>query len=189
MPMNDRSTLAVDCIEAERVRLRNGRDDDADGLIETQIDARVRRFLGGARAEADVRAAVAAAGAAALLSAAGCYVVADRRDDDMLGMVTLGRRRPELPGHVQIRGDELELSYVFREHAWGRGYATEAARALLHCAAGQFPDQPVVIVTQAANAPALQLADGLGFTRVGTFEQFGATQVLASAPLGTFVRR
>ncbi|MFV8051877.1 GNAT family N-acetyltransferase [Mycobacterium sp. 48b] len=50
----------------------------------------------------------------------------------------------------------------------GRGYATEASRALLRCAAGQLADQPVVIVTQSANLAALRLADRLGFSRLGT---------------------
>ncbi|WP_454790264.1 GNAT family N-acetyltransferase [Mycolicibacterium lutetiense] len=180
--------LAVTHIEAERIHLRNGRDDDAEGLIDTQADERVRRFLGGPRAEADVRAVVAAAGAPTLLAADGCYVVADKESDAMLGMVTLGRRSPDLPGHVQEGGGELELSYVFRAHAWGRGYATEAARALLRCAAQQLADQPILIITQSANLAALRLAERLGFTRVETFEQFNAEQVLASAQLRTFLR-
>ncbi|TVX95120.1 GNAT family N-acetyltransferase [Mycolicibacterium porcinum] len=180
-------TFTAARIDAERVRLRKGCDDDAEGLIETQTNERVRRFLGGPRAEADVRAAVTSAGAAALLAAEGCYVVVDRESDHMLGMVTLDRRDPGLPGHVQDGGGELELSYVFRAQAWGRGYATEAARALLRCAAGQLSDQPVVIVTQAANLAALRLVDRLGFTRVGTFEEFGAEQVLATARLATFL--
>lgn len=180
-------TVTATRIDAERVRLRKGCDDDVAGLIETQIDERVRRFLGGPRAEADVHAALSSAGAAALLTAEGCYVVADRESDGMLGIVTLGRRDPGLPGHVQEGGGELELSYVFRVQAWGSGYAAEATRALLRCAAVQLVDQPVVIVTQAANQPALRLADRLGFTRVGTFEQFEAEQVLATARLATFL--
>ncbi|CRZ14300.1 GNAT family N-acetyltransferase [Mycolicibacterium neworleansense] len=179
--------LTANRIDAERVRLRRGRDDDAEGLIETQTDERVRRFLGGPRAEVDVRAAVVSVGAANLLAADGCYVVADRESDDMLGMVTLSRRDPELPGHVRAGGGELELSYVFRARAWGSGYASEAAHALLRCAAEQLADQPILIVTQAANLAALRLAGRLGFTQVGTFEQFNALQVLATAELGTFL--
>ncbi|OBB26216.1 hypothetical protein A5792_03660 [Mycolicibacterium peregrinum] len=43
-------------------------------------------------------------------------------------------------------------------------------------------------VTQAANLAALRLADRIGFTRVGAFEQFNAEQVLATARLGAFLR-
>ncbi|MCV7206936.1 N-acetyltransferase [Mycolicibacterium peregrinum] len=180
--------LTATRVDAERVILRKGCDDDAAGFIETQVDERVRRFLGGPRPEPDVRSMVAVAGAATLLAVDGCYVVADRESDEMLGMVTLGRRGPELPGHLPDGGGELELSYVFRATAWGRGYATEAARALLRCAAEQLVDQPIIIVTQAANQAALRLADRLGFTRVGAFEQFNAEQVLATASLGAFLR-
>jgi RimJ/RimL family protein N-acetyltransferase len=187
--MNDQSTVTTARIVAERVHLRKGRDDDAEGLIDTQTARQVRRFLGGPRAEAEVRAMVAAAGAATLLAADGCYVVADRESDAMLGMVTLGRRGPELPGHVLEGGDELELSYVFRAPAWGKGYATEAARALLLCAAKQLADQPIIVITQAANLAALRVADRLGFTRVDTFQQFDAEQVLATAQLRTFQRQ
>lgn len=59
-----------------------------------------------------------------------------------------------------------------------------------YCAAQQSNnvDQPIIIVTQAANQAALRLADRLGFTRVGAFEQFNAEQVLATASLGAFLR-
>ncbi|MFN6551107.1 GNAT family N-acetyltransferase [Mycolicibacterium septicum] len=185
--MDDRPILTATRIEADRLLLRKGRDDDGEGLVETQTDERVRRFLGGPRARAEFRATVTSVGAATLLAADGCYVAAERESGDMLGMVTLSRRDPELPGHVNERGGELELSYVFRVHAWGKGYAAEACRALLRCAAEQLADQPVVIVTQTANLAALRLADRLGFAQLGTFEQFDAEQVLAAARLGTFL--
>lgn len=35
----------------------------------------------------------------------------------MLGTMALNRRGPELPGHVQDGGNELELTYVFRHRA------------------------------------------------------------------------
>ncbi|WP_234787109.1 GNAT family N-acetyltransferase [Mycolicibacterium fortuitum] len=187
--MEDESMLTIASIDADRVHLRKGRDDDAEGLIETQTAGEVRRFLGGPRPEADVRAAVATVGAATLLAADGCYVVADKKSDVMLGMVTLSRRGPELPGHLHEGGGELELSYVFRAGAWGQGFATEAARALLRCTAQQLADQPIIIVTQLANQAALRLAHRLGFVPVTTFEQFNAQQVLATARLGTFLRQ
>jgi RimJ/RimL family protein N-acetyltransferase len=158
-------------------------------LVETQTDARVRRFLGGPRPEQDVRALVESVGAATLLSPAGCYIVAEKESDEMLGTMLLNRRDPDLPGHVIEAGNELELTYVFRPDAWGKGYATEAARALLRCAATELPDQPVVVITQTANRASLRLAGRLGFTPVGTFEQHNAEQMLATARLSAFLAR
>jgi RimJ/RimL family protein N-acetyltransferase len=158
--------LTATRIESARVRLREATNEDADGFIETQVDERVRRFLGVPHSEPNVRATLEAVGAAALLSRWGLYVVTSRESADMLGTMVLRRRGPELPGHLQDDGNELELGYVFRPHAWGNGYATEAARALLRCAAAELSDQPVVIVTQTVNRAARRVADRLGFSVV-----------------------
>lgn len=186
--VGDVTELRAVRLDGPRVRLRKARDDDAEGLIETQTDERVRRYLGGPRPVDDVRAVIESVGAATLLEAPGCYVVAAGDSDEMLGTVTLDRRRNDVPGHLDPGGYELELSYVFRPHAWGRGYACEAARLLLRYAAGELDDQPVVIVTQTANRASLRLAKRLGFSVVSTFEQYGAEQALATAQLATFRR-
>jgi hypothetical protein len=107
----------------------------------------------------------------------------------MLGKITLARRDASLPGHVVGDGSELELSYVLLPGAWGQGYVTEAASALLHTAATALPDQPVLIVTQSANLRSLAVAKRLGFRLVEEFEQFEAVQSLLVADLKTVRRR
>ncbi|UCZ61991.1 GNAT family N-acetyltransferase [Mycolicibacterium phocaicum] len=184
--MDDAIELRASSLEGDRVRLRKARDGDAEGLIETQTDERVRRYLGGPRPVDEVRAVLEGVGAATLLDAPGCYIATAAESDEMLGTVTLSRRRNDVPGHLDPGGDELELSYVFRPHAWGQGYASEAARLLLRYAAGELADQPVVIITQTANRASLRLAERLGFSVVATFEQYDAEQALATAQLATF---
>ncbi|MBE1551890.1 RimJ/RimL family protein N-acetyltransferase [Mycobacterium sp. OAS707] len=184
--MGDGPTVSVPFIEGERVVLRKAHAGDVEGLIDTQVDARVRRFLGGPRPESEVRAAFESVGVAELLSTAGCYVVAGKETDEMLGTVVLDRRGQDLPGHLCDGGNELELTYVFRRTAWGRGYAAEAARTLLRTAAAELPDQPVLIITQTVNLASLRLAERLGFNVVKTFEQWGAQQALAMAQLHEF---
>ncbi|MER6563509.1 GNAT family N-acetyltransferase, partial [Streptomyces sp. NPDC001027] len=66
------------------------------------------------------------------------------------------------------------------------GLALEAATAALRAAAGELPDQPVLIVTQSANERSLRLAARLGFQRVGAFEAYDAEQTLAVAHLHAF---
>lgn len=185
-PVAGGSTVTVPVIDGDRVVLRKARDGDVEGVIEIQVDARVRRFLGGPRPERDVRAGLESVGAAELLAGAGCYVVASQETDEMLGTMVLDRRGPEMPGHLDDGGNELELTYVFRRLAWGRGYAVEAARLLLRGAAAELCDQPVLIVTQTANHASLRVAERLGFAIVDTFEQWGAEQTLATAQLHAF---
>lgn len=173
-------------IDGRRTRLRAPVDEDLAGFVETLVDPRVRRFLGGPVSEPYVRARLQAEGTAAVMSSCGIYVVTSSESDDMLGTVTLTRRDPALPGHLRDGGNELELGYVFRAHAWGRGYAGDAARALLRCAATELSDQPVVIVTQTTNLAARRLAERMGFTERGTFAHHNVEHILLAAPLNEF---
>ena len=75
---------------------------------------------------------------------------------------------------------------MLRRGSWGAGLAFEAAAAALRAAAGELPDQPVLLVTQTANDRSRRLAGRLGFQEVSVFEEFGAQQTLALAALSSF---
>lgn len=117
VPVGGASELRTSCLEGPRVRLRKARNEDTGGLLETQIDKRARWYLGGPRPVEEVRVLIDSTGTANLLESTGCYVAVAGDSAEMLGMVTLDRRRNDVPSHLDPRGDELELSYVFRPHA------------------------------------------------------------------------
>ncbi|RSN05663.1 GNAT family N-acetyltransferase [Nonomuraea sp. WAC 01424] len=179
-------TLSATEITSARLLLRKARDADRDGLVELMTDPEVREHLGGPRPRADVERFLDAAGTAAATSAPGSYVIAGRTTNRLLGTLALDRRAADRPGHVTADGGELELSYVLRRAAWGGGLAYEAATAALRVAAGELPDQPVLVVTRTANERSLRLAARLGFEPVAAFEEFGAEQTLGVARLGSF---
>lgn len=179
-------TLSAAVIESDRVVLRKARDADREGIIEVMTDPEVRAYLGGPRPREDVERFLDAAGTASASAEAGSYVIADVQTDRFVGTLRLDRRAAGRPGHVTGEGGELELSYVLRRGAWGAGLAFEAAAAALRAAAGELPDQPVLIVTQFANGRSRKLAGRLSFHEVSQFEEFDARQVLAVAPLGSF---
>jgi RimJ/RimL family protein N-acetyltransferase len=179
-------TVSAPVIESGRVVLRKARDADREGIVEVMTDPEVRGYLGGPRPRADVERFLDAAGLGGATAGAGSYVIADRQTDRFLGTLRLDRRAAGRPGHVTVEGGELELSYVLRRGAWGAGLAFEAATAALRTAAAELPDQPVLVVTQSANDRSRGLAGRLGFREVGEFEEFGAAQVLAVAPLESF---
>jgi len=58
-----------------------------------------------------------------------------------------------------------ELGYGLGPAWWGRGYATEAARAVLPWALRQVP--AIVARTSPENTASQRVLDGLGFTRTG----------------------
>jgi RimJ/RimL family protein N-acetyltransferase len=184
--MDPLPTLSATEITAQRVLLRKAHDGDREGLIELQTDPLVRAYLGGPRPRAAVERNLDRAGTAGVTAAPGVYVIADRETSLLIGTLVLSRRAADQPGHVTADGGELELSYLLRRSAWGAGLAFEAAAAALRAAAGELPDQPVLVITQTANDRSLRLAARLGFRPVSTFEQFGAGQTLAAARLHAF---
>jgi [ribosomal protein S5]-alanine N-acetyltransferase len=131
-------------------------------------DPVVRRYQGGP-CEADVvRAATDAPG-----QTWGSYVIELVGPDVAAGSCAVERGR-----------GELEVSYALLPEFTGMGIATEALRALLAWVCAAYPDEDhVIAVTEAANEPSLRLLDRLGFTERERFVEFGALQVLASAPL------
>jgi RimJ/RimL family protein N-acetyltransferase len=166
--------------------LRKARDTDREGIIEVLTDPEVRAYLGGPRPREGVEQFLDRAGTAGTTAAAGSYIIADKQTDRLVGILGIGRRTADRPGHVTENGGELELSYVLRRCAWGTGVAFEAATAALRAAAEELPDQPVLVVTQTANHRSRKLADRLGFQELSVFEEFDAQQTLAVAPLGSF---
>ena len=92
---------------------------------------------------------------------------------EFIGVVTLGRRDPETPGHVRESANEVEIGYLFLPASWGRGYATEAVAAVLDT---NLPSEPIVLCTQAAHEASMRLAARLGFREVERFVQYDAEQ-------------
>jgi RimJ/RimL family protein N-acetyltransferase len=76
-------------------------------------------------------------------------------------------------------GPELELGWLLRRRHWGRGLASEAARALRPLAPSR-----VVSLIRAENAASARVAEKLGMTIERSFEYYGfATNLwVSSAP-------
>ncbi|MEV5708647.1 GNAT family N-acetyltransferase [Actinoallomurus sp. NPDC052274] len=179
-------TLSATEVTSDRLVLRKARDADREGLIEIFTDPEVRAYLGGPMPRGEMEKFLDAFGTANTTSEPGSFIIADNSTHRLIGILGLGRRSADRPGHLTEDGEELELSYVLRRGAWGAGLAFEAAAAALRAAADELPDQPVLVVTQTANERALKLAARLGFQPVDTFEQFGAEQTLSTVRLHTF---
>ncbi|WP_306927105.1 GNAT family N-acetyltransferase [Streptomyces luteogriseus] len=185
--MGTSATLSATEITSARLRLRKARDADRDGFIELQTDPQVRLHLGGPRPRSAVEQYLDALGVPHVTDKPGMFVIADRATDHLVGTLLLHRGPVDLPGHVTEQGGGLELTYVLRRAAWGAGLASEAATAALRTAASELPDQPVLSVTQTANARSLAPAARLGFRCVSTFEAYDAEQTLAVADLNAFL--
>lgn len=72
----------------------------------------------------------------------------------------------------------LNLAYRFHRGFWGRGYATELARAAVEWAEEHAPDYPVTVLTTPGHAQSLRVAEKLGFVLVDERNTRGFAEVL-----------
>jgi RimJ/RimL family protein N-acetyltransferase len=72
----------------------------------------------------------------------------------------------------------LETGWALMPSVHGRGYATEALRALLAWADHGFPDRRMTCIISPDNAPSLRLADRIGFREMTITTYLGKPAVI-----------
>jgi len=142
-------------LQTERLQLRQFAEADLDGLASIYADPEVMRHLGDGHAvgRADSWRAIAGMLGHWRLRGYGMYAVEERVTGALLGRV--GLLNPEgWPG--------LEVGWTLGRQHWGRGYATEAATAVLDQTFGRLRVPRVISLIYAENAPSIRLAERLG---------------------------
>ena len=154
-------------VETERLRLRRWRPDDLDALQRVYGDERVARFVDDGQP----------------ITPAECqrwlHVTARNYARRGYGMAAIERRA--LGGVIGFCGlvhpadqEEPELKYALDPSHWGRGYATEAARALLAWGLERFGFPSLVATLDPANYASRRILLALGFTwRARTLDEHG----------------
>jgi RimJ/RimL family protein N-acetyltransferase len=74
-------------------------------------------------------------------------------------------------------GPDVALGYAFGSAYWGRGYATEAARAVVAEAFGPLDLSRLVAITREANFGSRRVLRKLGFGEHGLRHVWGAEQL------------
>ena len=155
----------VESLETDRLILRMFRQSDLDGYAEMCGDAEVMKYLGGVpmtRSEAWRNMAMVLGHWQ--LCGFGLWAVEDRQSGALVGRV--GCWRPEgWPG--------LELAWTLRRAFWGRGYATEAARAALDVAFGPLGQTHVISMIDSENQPSIRVAQRLRMRLEGQADLMG----------------
>ena len=155
-------------IETDRAVIRDWRPDEADRFFDIYSRWEVARWLGAHPAVMQDRSEAAARverwrGLNAEHPGEGRWAVERRSDGVVVGTVLLVR----LPD-----GDgELEVGWHLHPDAWGQGYATEAAHAVLTWAFGRGADE-VFAVVRPDNAPSLAVCRRLGMADLGLTDRY-----------------
>ena len=166
--MVKRPTLPV---ETERLRLRSLEQDDAEGLFTIYGDAETMRHVGRTgRPVVDVAAAQRAVESLRGNEAANgfsLWALDEREGDRLVGVAGLAM--------VEGVGPEVEAAYILRSDRWGRGYATEALRAVLEIGHEQLGLARIVALAYPENDPSRRVMEKAGMQPDGTVEAYGRT--------------
>lgn len=147
-------------IETARLILRPWRDADRAPYAAMMADPEVGYWLGGALSEEQAAAQVDRFMAASAARGPGWLAVERRDDGAFLGASCLREVLPEHP----LAG-EVEVGWRLARSAWGAGYATEAARALLGYGFNPLGFREIFAFTAASNARSRAVMERLTLER------------------------
>ncbi|MEL7473334.1 MAG: GNAT family N-acetyltransferase [Planctomycetota bacterium] len=164
-------------LRTERLLIRPIRADDLDDFIAIFSDPEVCRYLGDGRPRSRERVELSLRNSLLCWERHGFGLCAVEADDVVLGdcMITPIARSGVDATDLDVRGPEIEIGYRLGRSAWGKGYATEAARALLAWAmeADDGPRLPrLVAVAYPENAASRRVLEKIGMRHCGETEAY-----------------
>lgn len=154
-------------LSTERLTMREWRLDDAPAAFEMYGDPEVVRFLGGDLPVADVDAQ-----RAWLLARAprwqepgyDVWAVVERATERVIGTTML---KP-IPGRL----DRIEVGWHLARRVWGRGFATEAARAVVRYGFDARALSRIHALVVPENAASLAVVNRLGMCALGRSREY-----------------
>ncbi|HXP57032.1 MAG TPA: GNAT family protein [Streptosporangiaceae bacterium] len=160
-----RVALPTPTLPTARLRLRPFGDADADNLFALHSNAGVLRYWDAPPWRERARAGRFLATCRQMAEeGTGARLAADRVCDGMfIGWCGLSRWNPDFRS--------ASLGYCLAEAAWGHGYATEAARALLEWAFATLDLNRVQAEVDTRNVASARVLEKLGFVREGTLRE------------------
>jgi RimJ/RimL family protein N-acetyltransferase len=166
-PVDERNFPEDVFLETDRLLLRRFTEGDVDNLVELDGDPLVMRFITGGRGtpREEIRDVVVPAFLRYYdrYPGYGFWAVIEKATGNFLGWFHL---RPQPEGG---RPAEPELGYRLRRSAWGKGYATEGARALVRIAFEELAAERVFAETMAINTASRRVMEKAGLRLVRTF--------------------
>jgi RimJ/RimL family protein N-acetyltransferase len=162
-------------LQTEHLILRRLTPADLDNLFELDSDPEVMRFLSGGtptpREVIQSRVLPAFLGSYQHVPGFGVWAADDRASRVFLGWFSL--RPPEGGGP-----ENVSLGYRLRRAFWGRGYATEGARALIRKGFTELEMQRVYATTYEFNLASRRVVEKAGLSLVRRF-RFTCDDLLA----------
>lgn len=154
-------------LQTGRIALRRLTTDDASFIRELVNEPSWIRYIGdrGVRSEEDARAYLAR-GPIAMYErhGFGLWMCESRESGEPLGICGLIKRDTL---------EDVDIGFAFLPRFWGRGYAHEAAAAVLDYGREVLELDRIVAITSPDNAPSIRLLEKLGLRLEKSFDMDG----------------
>jgi [ribosomal protein S5]-alanine N-acetyltransferase len=174
-------------ILTERLEIRAFEPTDLHALHAVYGDPEVTRWMPPYPTIEHTRRALEKHVAAGRAGGAALWAVVERSSGELIGDAGFAA--------LDGVGPEIELGYTLGRRWWGRGYATEAARACLAEAFGPLGLKRVVAVVRPENDASIHVVEKLGMKHEGRRFAHGAEHLLyaisaaeARTPAGSLAR-
>ena len=155
-------------LETERLVLRRWRLSDDAPFAALNADPEVMRHFPGPKTAAESLREARAFDARFDADGFGPWAVEVPGEIGFAGFVGLWRVSRPMP-LAPVAGRTVEIGWRLARAFWGRGFATEAARAALADVAGRCGVREVVSFTAVTNAPSRRVMERLGMRRAEDF--------------------
>lgn len=150
-------------LTTERLTLRRFTADDEDLLLALHSDPAVMRHLGPPATPEEVRDTTLPYFLGLYASGFGYWAAIETATGEFLGWFLFR------PPQVDPPAGTIELGYRLHTAAWGRGFATEGARALIEKGFAELGVERVVADTVAVNTGSRHVLQKVGLRFVRTF--------------------
>ena len=153
-------------LETERLELRSATPADAPNLLALFSSPEVLRYLPPIPPITLERASQAIARRLRMETELGYapFIILTKDDDQFIGS----------GGLVPVKdAPDVEIAYHFLPSAWGKGYATEAAAAILGFGFGKARLKEIIGLAFPANVASWRVLEKVGMRYIGTATYFG----------------
>ncbi|MBM7572400.1 GNAT family N-acetyltransferase [Aquibacillus albus] len=158
-------------IETERLRLRDMKENDKDNLLEIFSDPIAMKYYPSTKNEEETVRWITWTRNNYRKFGVGLWVVEDKDTGKFLGQCGIVPQK--IDGEVQ-----MEIGYSFLREVWGRGFATEAARACKEYGIGTLELTRIISLIDPENTASIKVANRIGMVFEKNIMKWGKTLAL-----------
>jgi RimJ/RimL family protein N-acetyltransferase len=154
-------------IETDRLLIREITFDDLNGMFELDSDTEVHKYLGNDLVKSidESEKIIAFIRQQYSENGIGRWVMIEKESDNFIGWTGFKFISETINGHTGY----YDLGYRMMPRYWGKGYATESAKACLTYGRETLKLKPIYAMADAENTVSKNVLIKTGFTPAGSF--------------------